>query len=139
MPKRVCVSATLIVLVMLCTSPGARAHAYEDALLSGGLLVDNTYTHKGQTFFQNFSMAWHQINPKISGSISITEQPNARSGHKVFVTFDRHIVYVGIIRSGNFNLEQQGKQAAQQSSQRIQSLIVQQVANHGEDLASDEI
>lgn len=115
------------------------ANAQQDKLLNQGLLVDDTFTHKGNIFFQSFALAWHQQNPKVSGNVAISEKPNARYGHQVFVSFNNQIVFQGVIRSGNMDYAQLAENAVQNSAYTIRSMMLQRFAGNSPDLGRDEI
>lgn len=127
--------AALIMSLVFCGG----ANAEQDKLLNQGLLVDETFTHKGNLFFQSFALAWHQHNPKVSGNVAISEKPNARYGHQVFISFNNQIVYQGVIRSGNMDYAQLAENAVQNSAYTIRSMMLQRFAGNSPDLGRDEI
>lgn len=67
----------LLLLGMLLTLSAARASDLEQDM---GVVVDQTVTPIGKRFYQQFAYQRHYLYPDTPFSLSIFEQPSARSG-----------------------------------------------------------
>lgn len=72
-----------VLLVFLWIANSAFASDQEQEL---GVVVDQTITPIGKRFYQQFAYQRHYLFPDTPFTVSITEQPSARSGSIITIT-----------------------------------------------------
>lgn len=103
-----------------------------------GLIVDNTRTIIGKRFYEAFALHWLDQRVGDIDNLSVGERPTARSGSRVWVEYDRQILFQVFLSPVLANIEQQARTAAAKVGRRIQQLEIQRALFKNPDLADDE-
>lgn len=104
----------------------------------GGLVVGQTMTLAGRTFYDSFASAWNDKDIDGRFSISITERPTARLGSQVFVEYGNRRLLQMFLPPNRSLIPDIGAQAAAQVYQAILDYQVAQFFGDP-DIGRDEL
>jgi curli production assembly/transport component CsgE len=146
---------SLVMVVCLCSCllhlPGVSAgvghneaanDSDEEAILQDegirGLIVDNTVTMIGKKFYEAFALDW--LDQKIGDidNLAIGERPTARSGSRVWVEYNRRVLFEVSLSPVMANIETTARIAASKVGRRIQEFEIRKALIKNSDLAGDE-
>ncbi len=84
----------------------------------GGLILDQTQTSLGYTFFQHFTSYWQgdENDPFV---ITVIEQSSARAGVRVFVKVNEVVVHHSFLRARGQNFDEIAKQGVNDTQKYI--------------------
>lgn len=136
--RQVIIALVLTSAVSLSVASSAFAANNQGNGISG-LVINQTGSYPAQSFYQAFCLAWHEQRNAGQFNVTLKETHSARFGRQVHILFDQQIAYVAGIPSNNPQWHQLAEQAAVQTMQQIQTLILQKTAYRDPDLAADEI
>lgn len=109
-----------------------------------GLLVDNTVTFIGRTFYENFAIAWLDElellgrRPGEHGNFSIHERPTARTGSQIWIEYDRQRLFQVFLSPVRARIQATARGAAAVVARRFETLELQDLLFGNPDLAPDE-
>lgn len=92
----------------------------------GGLVVGQTMTLAGRTFYDSFASAWNDKDIDGRFSVSITERPTARLGSQVFIEYGNRRLLQMFLPPNRSLIPDIGTQAAAQVYQAILDYQVSQ-------------
>ena len=137
----------LVLQLSLISVSHAESSANETATLNqkrslnqevGGLVVGQTMTLAGRTFYDSFASAWNDKDIDGRFSISITERPTARLGSQVFVEYGNRRLFQMFPPPNRSLIPDIGAQAAAQVYQAILDYQVAQFFGDP-DIGRDEL
>lgn len=85
----------------------------------GGLVIGQTITLAGRTFFDSFASAWRDKDEAETFTVSITERPTARLGSQVFVDYGNRRLFQTFLPPNRTLIPAIGADAAAQVFQAI--------------------
>lgn len=85
----------------------------------GGLVIGQTITLAGRTFFDSFASAWREKDEAETFTVSITERPTARLGSQVFVDYGNRRLFQTFLPPNRTLIPAIGADAAAQVFQAI--------------------
>ena len=116
--------------------PGDALHA--DDILQG-LIIDHTVTFIGRSFYYHFSKAWSEESIHGDYNLTVYEQPTAHSGSRVWVEWDRRIVYQVFLSPASRDIQAASQNAASTIARRLEVIELQKSLFNNPDLAPDEL
>ncbi|OUS26859.1 hypothetical protein A9Q99_16725 [Gammaproteobacteria bacterium 45_16_T64] len=120
----------IFVLMVVCIS----AKASE----LNSIIVDKTLSHKGQEFYQEFSMAWEEYSHELQYVLVMSESRSARGGHVISVSYNHRVLFqTSMSRSPDYS--KLASEASNNVRYQVQQVVLQMLASGSPDLSDDEI
>lgn len=105
----------------------------------GGIVVNQTITVIGQSFYDYFVAAWREFPLTDRYAISIHEWPSARWGSRIRVEYAQRPVYQAFLHPARANIKATATQAAEITYRNTVDTEVQRLFFRDPDLGVDEI
>lgn len=103
-----------------------------------GVIVDDTMTLAGHSFYREFAKIWQQSKHAQRVNLVILERPSARYGSQLFIEYRQQVLFSLVISSRQARFESLCSDAASQVSERLKDLSFQALFENNPDLSSDE-
>lgn len=103
-----------------------------------GLLLNQTRTFAGQSFYKAFVEGWQELDPESSYNLVIIERPSARSGSQITVKYADQVVFQQFIHFNANKAQRAGQLAPGFVYNKVISADVDELFANP-DLAHDEI
>ena len=103
-----------------------------------GLVVDQTITVIGRSFYQAFSDAWRDVKDSNDVNVTVNERPSARTGSLVTIEVDRKVVFRRFLPPARANIVSAANQAIAAAARNAKKNKLDKLFRNP-DLGADEI
>ena len=104
-----------------------------------GVVVDQTITLPGHSFYQAFVAAWRDKALSERYSVTVGERPSRLLGSQVWVEFSHRRLYQAVLPPARWRIDRIGEEAADIAFQNISRTEVERLLFRDPDLGPDEL
>lgn len=116
---QLCVASAVYADASVNSSASLSEHRALNSSDVGGLVVGNTVTMAGRTFYDSFASAWSELDEVGRFTVAVTERPTARLGSQVFVDYGNRRLLQMFLPPNRTQIPAIGANAAAQVFQAI--------------------